>query len=181
MVCQRTDAGPALHYRRAMLKQIIGQDLWQQAANDPCTAWSPPGTADRQFVDMLEQFRPTGGLAPIAEVCRALMDEEGLAHERLEHWIENRAVICFEWQSRRWIPWFQFSRKTKQPHRQLRELLAELNAVHQPFGVAHWFAQAHPWLGGRTPVHSLVADLPGVLQAARADRLIANGPSRLRG
>jgi hypothetical protein len=164
-----------------MFKESIGQDPWQQAANDACTTWSPPGTADRQFVHMLEQFRPTGGLAPIAEVRRTLMDNDGPARDRLEHWIETRAVICFEWQSRRWIPWFQFSRKTMEPHSQLRQVLAELNEVHQPWDVAHWFAQANPWLRGQTPVDCLLSDLPGVLQAAGADRLIANGSGRLRG
>lgn len=132
-------------------------------------------SADRQFMQMLEAFRSTGGVAPVEEVGQLL--QRHLAHHdnALLEWIAQRDVICFEWQDRRWIPWFQFNRHSLQPHRQLRPVLAELNAVYDPWELGNWFAMPNPWLADCLPVDLLVADLPGVLLAARADRFIANG------
>ena len=149
------------------------------AANDPQLPWSPRGTVDRQFIHMMEMFRPTGGLAPIAEVRYWLQDGTGPSEQPLDRWIQSRAVICIGWQSQQWLPWFQFSRKTRAPHVQLRCLLDELGQVHQPWETARWFAQANPWLGDRPPVQCLLSDLPGVLHAACADSVIANGEARV--
>ena len=150
----------------------------RHAANDPQLPWSPRGTVDRQFIHMMDMFRPTGGLAPIAEVRHWLQDDKDLPGRSLDAWIRSRAVICIDWQSRRWLPWFQFNRKTLAPHTQLRCVLHALDQVHQPWEAACWFAQPNPWLGGRSPVHCLLSDLPGVLHAARADSVIANGMAR---
>ncbi len=132
-------------------------------------------TADQQFMLMLDAFRSTGGVATAEEV--ALLLQRHLAHHdnALAKWIAERDVICFDWQGRRWIPWFQFNRHSLHPHRQLRQVLAELNAVYDPWELGNWFATPNPWLADCLPVSLLVADLPGVLHAARADRFIANG------
>jgi len=130
---------------------------------------------------MLQMYRPTGGVAPIAEVRGWLKGYAGPARDSVDTWIVKREALCFEWQSRAWLPWFQFDRHTMAPHMPLRAVLAELNAVHDPWEVANWFALPNPWLGQRVPVETLLSDLPGVLHAARADCVIANGNARLSG
>lgn len=160
-----------------MLRKPPRPDPWLHAANDPKHGWSPQATVDQQFIHMLEKFRPTGGLASLAELRLVLRPDGGPQRNALDDWIRTRAVICFEWQTRTWLPWFQFDRKSLTPHAPLRRVLAELNAVHLPWDVACWFAQPNPWLHDQAPVDCLVTDLPGVLHAARADSVIANGRS----
>lgn len=138
-------------------------------------AHEPPRTPDQQFVWMLDAFRGTGGLARTAEVLAQLQSRHGLAREVLARWIDQRRAICFKWQTLDWIPWFQFSRHSMAPYRQLQPVLAELNAVYDPWELANWFATPNPWLAEQLPGAALRSDLPAVLRAAQADRFIANG------
>ena len=130
---------------------------------------------NEQFVLMLEAFRRTGGLAPIAEVTLQLQRQMAGNALVLADWIARGSLICFEWQSRRWIPWFQFNRFDMAPHTQLLPVLAELEAVYDAWEMGVWFATPNPWLAGRLPVDALGLDVSEVLHAARADRFIANG------
>jgi len=139
----------------------------------PAHAW--PSTADRQFVRMLDAFRGTGGLARPAEIVGHLQTGHDHAGSVLMHWIEQRRVICFDWDSRDWIPWFQFSRHTMAPHSHLMPVLIELNTVYDAWEQGNWFATPNPWLAEHLPIDTLLTDLPAVLHAARADRFIANG------
>ena len=160
-----------------MLHTPLCPDPWLQAANDPYPGSTPQAVMDQQFVQMLDIFRPSGGLASIPELRHALQAVGGAQHNALDGWIRARSVICFEWQTRSWLPWFQFNRKTLVPHAPLQRVLAELNAVHEPWDVACWFAQANPSLQGHAPVDCLLSDLRGVLHAACVDSVIANGRS----
>ena len=130
---------------------------------------------NEQFVLMLEAFRRTGGLAPIAEVTLQLQRQSAGNALVLAGWIARGDLICFEWQGRRWIPWFQFSRVDMAPHPQLLPVLAELGSVYDAWEMGIWFATPNPWLADRTPVDALGLDVTDVLHAARADSFIANG------
>jgi len=137
--------------------------------------WSTPSTVDQQFVAMLQAFRPSGGLVPLTEVVQWFEAHKGPSGAELQGWISRRMVLCLHWQAQLWLPWFQFNRASCTPHVQLRTVLGELNAVHAPWEACRWFTQPNPWLGHRPPVDRLLHDLSGVLDAAHADRLIANG------
>ena len=54
-------------------------------------------------------------------------------------------------------------------------VLAELAPVFDNWSLADWFARPNAWLCDRSPVNVLASNLPAVLEAARADRFIANG------
>lgn len=139
------------------------------------------GSADQQFVVMLDAYRESGGLCRAQEL-RDLMGRSTAVGGRdagaLNRWIRRREVICFEWQANAWLPWFQFKglgiSPSPQPHAHLQPVLAELNAVYDPWELACWFARPNPWLSGCMPVDALLASLPEVVQAARADRFIAH-------
>lgn len=124
---------------------------------------------------MLNSYRSTGGLARAEEVVDQFKCRFGPDVATLAGWIDERAVISFEWRSDIWLPWFQFSRFEMAPHAQLRPVIADLTAVHDPWEMCNWFARPNPWLADRLPVDMLVPDLAAVRHAARADRLIANG------
>ena len=137
--------------------------------------WSTPATVDQQFVGMLEAFRSSGGLVPLAEVVQWFRAHQGPGGAALQEWISRRMVLSLHWQAQWWLPWFQFNRTSCTPHVQLYTVLSELNAVHAPWEACRWFTLPNPWLGDRRPVDMLLHDLSGVLDAAHADRLIANG------
>jgi hypothetical protein len=139
--------------------------------------WSTPQAVDHQFIEMLEVFRPGGGMAPLPETMAWFKAHQGPTADTVHAWISQREVVCLHWQSQWWLPWFQFDRKTCSPHVQMRTVLRELNAVHAPWEACRWFTLPNPWLGQRRPLEALFSDLSGVLHAASADRLIANGSS----
>ncbi len=132
-------------------------------------------TRDQQFIAMLEAFRSTGGIARADEISHRFRRFSGPDPATLRDWIDSRTVLCFDWNDASWMPWFQFNRHTLQPHPQLAPLLAELATVFDPWETASWFTQPSPWIGGKAPIDRLLQDLPGVLDAARADRFVANG------
>jgi len=130
---------------------------------NPATAtgrysYAPQSCTDDQFVAMLNAYRGSGGL-----------DADTLAN-----WIAEREVIGFEWQSRTWLPIFQFNRFDMTRPPALGQVLAELIPVYDPWKLANWFAQPNPWLADRVPADALEQDPSAVLEAVRADRFIAN-------
>ena len=133
--------------------------------------------ADAQFVAMLDAYRESGGLCRARELQEVMARSTGVGGPEaaaLDGWIMQREVICFDWQASAWLPWFQFNRPGMAPHPQLRPVLQELNAVYDRWEIGCWFARPNPWLAGRMPVDALLAQLPEVLQAARAERFIAH-------
>lgn len=133
------------------------------------------GRQDHQFVALLNSYRDSGGLARAPEVVALLNRRGGTDLPTLASWIVEREVICLEWQSQAWLPWFQFNRLDMTPQPGLGLVLAELSPVFDTWELASWFAQPNAWLGDRTPVDMLGLDLQAVLNASRADRFIAKG------
>jgi hypothetical protein len=119
---------------------------------------------DRAFIDMLRGYRCHGGLARESELpCRA----RGPA--------QDTGSIRFEWSGVCWLPLFQFEPCSLALRESPRRVMAELAPAFDGWGMASWFAEPSHWLGGARPVERLDADLPAVLEAARADRFIAAG------
>lgn len=138
-------------------------------------AWSPKLHPDRQFVAMLDAYRRSGGLARADEVLAMFRRCHGPDTSMLARWIVAREVICFEWQSQSWLPIFQFERLHCNPESSLRSIFIELTCVYNQWDMAVWFARPNQWLGDRSPVDAWPIDLPAVVEAARADRFVANG------
>lgn len=130
---------------------------------------------DQQFIAMLDAYRGSGGLARAQEVVALFKRRGGSDLATLASWIVNKKVICFEWQSKMWLPLFQFNRLNMAPQPGLSQVLAQLIPDHDGWALAKWFAQPNAWLGDRTPAALLDLDPPAVLNASRAARLIANG------
>lgn len=162
-----------------MLRSVSSQDM-SMARPAPDEANYPHQReqecrTNHQFIAMLNAYRCSGGLARAQEVLvlfkRCCVSDIAT----LDRWIVKRKVISFEWQSKMWLPLFQFNRfdMTLQPA--LGQVLAELTSVYDHWELANWFAQPNQWLAERTPVDMLASDLPAVLHAARADRFIAAG------
>jgi Protein of unknown function (DUF2384) len=127
---------------------------------------------DVTFIDMLRVFRRSGGIAR----------EEDLFERRAHGAVPIRArandaatFICFEWDGKLWLPWFQFDRETLDLLPGPASVINELAPVFDGWEMASWFAQPNLWLGNARPIDLLDASLSPVLGAARADRFVAGG------
>lgn len=135
---------------------------------------------NNQFVDLLNGFRCSGGLARAPEVAARFKRRGVNDYSLLAAWLVKREVISIEWQSKIWMPLFQFHPTGMALRSGLSTVLAELVVVHNDWEVAAWFIQPNPWLANATPADSLVTCAAQVLDAARAERFSAQS-SRRRG
>lgn len=130
--------------------------------------------ADHQFVQMLNGFRESGGLARLQEVAELCALRGGPDIESLSISLARKEIICFEWQSHGWLPLFQFNPGDMRLRSQVQPVISELSCIYDPWDLAFWFSQPNPWLANRVPANALLSDPATVLQAARADRFVAD-------
>ena len=127
------------------------------------------------FQSLRVAYRQTGGVARGDDLARLLEDRKLGACVNLAKLIVGRGVFAFKWQDELWIPMFQFDLRDLSLKMAHRPVLAELAPVFDNWALADWFAKPNAWLRDRSPVNVLGSNLPAVLDAARADRFIANG------
>jgi hypothetical protein len=130
---------------------------------------------DACFVNMLDAYRPTGGMARAEDVVGMLRarNKDGLA--TVARWIAAAQVVNCEWNGEYWLPLFQFVAPGMRPHPGLQRVLAELSPVLDPWDITLWFARPNPWLGEVLPAAALATRCAQVEQAARADRFAFRG------
>ena len=160
-----------IHAAAAQPRGLVAQPFVSTGnhADSPEQEWQ----SNRQFIAMLNAYRPSGGLARAQEVT-AMFKTHGAGEACiLAGWIIRRQVISFEWHAKIWLPLFQFNHldMTRQPG--LAEALSELVVVDDDWEVASWFSRPNPWLVDCTPADSLAAAASEVLNAARAERYAA--------
>jgi hypothetical protein len=128
---------------------------------------------NRQFMAMLDSYRETNGLARAQEVFTMHSFHHGNDAASLARWIVKREVVSFDWQSKVWVPLFQFDRTTMSIVPGMNPVLSVLNPFFGPWEMALWFAEPNRSLQGRTPAAAMGSDPHGVLSAACMDRFIA--------
>ena len=134
----------------------------------------PGECSDDQFVAMLNAYRGSGGLARDKELLSSSRRLCGFDASTLANWISGREVVRFFWQSRTWLPLFQFNSLDMTRAPALGQVLAELTPVYDDWELANWFSQPNPWLADCVPAEALEPDPLAVIEAARVCRFIAN-------
>jgi hypothetical protein len=130
------------------------------------------GANDALFVDLLRAYRRSGGLAREAEIL------DRTRSCRPPGWrvdSTSGAIICFEWEQRFWLPWFQFDPADMSLRPGPARVIAELSPIFDGWELATWFAKPNLWIAGAKPIDLIDDCLSDVLGAARADRFIAAG------
>ena len=127
------------------------------------------------FFAVQEALRGKGGLARADDLARLLEDCRHVDFVGLAKLMMSGAIFSFEWGGAHWIPMFQFNLADLSVKPAAQSVLTELNMTFDGWALAEWFTQPNDWLAGRLPVDVIDSDLPVVLDAARADRFIANG------
>ena len=125
---------------------------------------------NRRFVNLLDAFRESGGLARADEVASQFQRRSEQHISVFGGWLIKRQAIGFEWNSKLWMPLFQFNHADMSLRAGLAGILAELVVVCNHWDVASWFVTPNPWLSDGQPVDALAVGAPKVLWAARAER-----------
>jgi hypothetical protein len=123
-----------------------------------------------RFVNLLNGFRESGGLARANEVASQFQRRSAQDISVLGGRLVKRQAIGFEWQSKLWMPLFQFNPSDMSLRAGLAGILAELVVVYNDWDLARWFAKPNPWLSDGLPANALAVAAPQVLWAARAER-----------
>jgi hypothetical protein len=123
-----------------------------------------------RFVNLLNAFRESGGLARASEVATQFQRRSAQDISVLGGWLVKRQAIGFEWHSKLWMPLFQFNPSDMSLRAGLAGILAELVVVYNDWDLAGWFAKPNAWLADGLPADSLAVAAPQVLWAARAER-----------
>lgn len=146
-----------------------------QDARNSARGWQQDVQRNNQFIELLNAFRCSGGLARVPEVAARFQLDGSRDVSPLASWINRRQVICIEWQSRQWLPLFQFNPLGLTLRAGLSAVLAELVGIHDDWQLASWFAQPNPWLADGVPADLLALAAPQVLNAAQAERFVVAG------
>src|SRR5262249_29529643 len=94
---------------------------------------------------------------------------------RLARWIVDGRIIRFEQRHRWFIPVFQLSLPEVTPRLAVGMAVAELQGAFDENEIVQWFASRNAWLGGARPAELARCRPKAIVQAARADRFVANG------
>ena len=124
---------------------------------------------------LLAAFRASGGIARGDDLARLLEYLDRGDFISLARLIAERKVFGFAWGETWWIPMFQFELHDLSLSARAQAVVAELSGAYNGWPLACWFAEPNDGLRQRRPVDLLRSDLPAVLEAARADRLVAHG------
>jgi hypothetical protein len=133
------------------------------------------GLQDSLFIVLLNGFRSSGGLQRLSalRVTRRNTWSTDVI-EALPARVTDRSVLGITWNHEAWVPDFQFDGygATKQP---AAAVFLELTPSHDPWELATWFVTPSTWLQHVRPIDLLDLAPARVLEAARADRYVANG------
>lgn len=138
-------------------------------------AWGDSPAHDADFVNMLDGYRATGGIARAVDIAGSLRHGQDRGLTAVARWIAAGHVVYFQWNGDYWLPVFQFERPGMSLRPGLARVLEELSPVLDPWDLARWFVHPSPWLGGELPVSLMTTRARHVEQAARADRFALAG------
>ena len=130
---------------------------------------------DFWFVELLNAYRPSGGLARRSEVlCRAKRNPLPPVYS-INSANGLSKAIQFEWQGQTWLPLFQFDLATQEVLAHVEQIVCELDPVLGSWDLADWFVQPHVALRCLRPI-DVFRHSPGLLlAAARQDRFTMTG------
>lgn len=117
----------------------VSQSIGEAASSEQLTQ---ENQTDRQFMTMLDSYRCNGGLARAQEVFTLFKSRHGTDPATLARWIVRRSAISFDWQSKVWIPLFQFNRADMTIQPPIIPILNALNPVFSPWELASWFGKS---------------------------------------
>jgi hypothetical protein len=127
---------------------------------------------DLLFVELLDAYRPSGGLARYTEVTMRMTRRRSDGVTWLESCLRHRRLVAIDWHSELWLPLFQFAAPDMSLREDAHRLCAELNGVMDGWDLAAWFIQPQCLLQYRSPLELLGTQPGSVLDAARQEHFV---------
>lgn len=129
---------------------------------------------DQRFIDMLHLCRSRGGLAREEEILRRMNHRANRPRQDCEAGYPHDGLIRLEWGGSAWLPLFQFCKEDMTVRAETARVVFELSPVFDGWAIAEWFMAPNAWLLNQPPIDALDTHFPAVIEAARADRFIAD-------
>lgn len=130
---------------------------------------------DCEFAMLQAAYRSTGGIAHGDDLARLLADHPCGDFVSLARLIISGEIFGFERHETFWVPMFQFDLRDLSIRGVLQKVFDSLPAKIDGWILAVWFAQRNHGLNHSRPVDLLDSNLPAVMEAARADFIVAAG------
>jgi len=119
-------------------------------------------------------YRAYGGLVRRDVLARLLSRGCDDPTARLARWIVAHDVVAFRRNGALVLPLFQFDLAEARVLPAVRAACRELSTASGDDAVAVWFTRPSGWLLGESPLERIASDPCGVVEAALADRSIAD-------
>jgi hypothetical protein len=145
------------------------------AAREGCCRAEPGPGKQCENGCLIEAFRSSGGVATGSELAAILSPLVDQSISRVARWIVSRQVVTFAWRATILIPLFQFDLDRMCFRAGMHSVCSEFSGAMDSAEIVLWFALPNAWLDGATPAKTMAIDVGAVLDAARADRFIAQG------
>lgn len=127
------------------------------------------------FAAIALAYQSSGGIFRAEDLVRLA----GLGNEHdpaeLISLITSGQILSFQWQQNYWVPMFQFEIGGMLQKNCARRVILELTDTFDDWEKVVWFVQPNAWLDRATPLALLEEQLPKVVDAARADSVVAAG------
>ncbi|MGJ7497276.1 hypothetical protein ACSFA8_19630 [Variovorax sp. RT4R15] len=149
--------------------------LQRSLPSRPCAPALFQASGVRQYREMENAFRASGGIVSSDEVVTLLIRHTDQPISQLARWIVDHDVLSFRWESRTMLPLFQFDLSSMTIRPSVTAVIGELVPALGDWDVSIWFAHSNAWLAGTAPVDVLERDLRSVIDAARAERYLLCG------
>jgi hypothetical protein len=130
--------------------------------------------SDGQHQFIQQAFRDAGGVASGDQIAYLLRDQLDQPISTVARWIVGRHVVSYEWRCQPMLPLFQFDLPRVAVRAPVAAVIRELRDAYTDCRLAMWFVEPNLWLDGARPVQLIEASPHAVLDAARADRLVAS-------
>jgi len=152
---------------------ITAASALQTSLASPDAAARATDRMDQRFLEMLRLYRTRGGLAREEEVMRRMGHCASRPRRDCEPGHAHDSVIRLAWGGTAWLPLFQFCKEDMTVRAETARVVIELAPVFDGWAIAEWVTAPNSWLLNRPPIDVLDSHIQAVIDAARADRFIA--------
>ncbi len=127
------------------------------------------------FAAIALAYQSSGGIFRAEDLVRLAGLGNGHHPAELISLITSGQILSFQWRKSYWVPIFQFEIGTMLQKNCAHQVILELTDTFDDWEKVVWFVQPNAWLDRATPLALIEEQLPRVLDAARADRVVAAG------
>jgi hypothetical protein len=158
------------HTEQANCSHLLSICAQSVVPADTKVEFAPSNPLDQvfDFIDLLDAYRPYGGLSRMQGLLaggRVRCDGQDRLVKDL---VDSGELIAFSWHDAVWMPMFQFDMLGLGVEPKPHAIVTTFGFGYDGWAVASWFVQPNPWLESQFPIECLGSRLSDVMYAARS-------------